>query len=75
MRSIFDTVNEDMLKITEYKLLGKLPDPFLKDNGERISSPEEWEERRKEIYKTAVELQYGSLRSLNFSMWNCFITA
>ena len=60
MRSIFDTVNEDMLKITEYKLLGKLPDPFLKDNGERISSPEEWEERRKEIYKTAVELQYGT---------------
>ena len=51
---------ENSLKITEYKLLGKLPDPFTLDNGERITRPEQWEQRRKEIYKTAIELQYGT---------------
>lgn len=52
---------ENTLKITEYTLLGKLPDPFLFDNGSRVKSPEDWELRRKEIYRTAVELQYGVL--------------
>lgn len=54
-----DPVNENLLKITEYKLLGELPDPFVKDNGGRIADPSEWEARRAEIYHTAVELQYG----------------
>ena len=49
------------LEITRYELLGKLPDPFTLDSGERITKPEQWEKRRKEIYKTAVELQYGTL--------------
>lgn len=53
-------VNEDLIKITEYNVLGKLPDPFIMDNGERMTSPSQWPERRKEIYKTAVELQYGT---------------
>lgn len=56
-----DTVNENMLKITEYEVLGRLPDPFMLDCGVRISAPGEWDKRRKEIYKTAVELQYGTL--------------
>lgn len=55
-----DTVRADMLKITEYELLGKLPDPFTFDSGERMSSPSEWEMRRREIFKSAVELQYGT---------------
>ncbi|MBE6670472.1 MAG: hypothetical protein E7601_09755 [Ruminococcaceae bacterium] len=54
-------VNEKMLKINEYELLSKLPDPFLFDDGSRVSSKEEWEKRRAEIYKTAVELQYGTI--------------
>lgn len=50
---------EEIIKITEYNILGKLPDPFLFDNGDRVASVSDWEKRRKEIYKTAVELQYG----------------
>ena len=54
-------VTKDMLKITEYEVLGKLPDPFLKANGARLKDPSEWAEHRKELYKTAVELQYGTM--------------
>ncbi|MBO4326316.1 MAG: hypothetical protein J5950_03490 [Clostridia bacterium] len=55
-----EAVRSDLLKITGYELLGKLPDPFISDSGERLTSPEQWPERRAEIYKTAVELQYGT---------------
>ncbi len=54
-----NTVDENILNITGYELLGKLPDPFVCDDGERIVSPEQWPRRRREIYRTAVELQYG----------------
>lgn len=54
-----NTINKP-LEILEYKVLGSLPDPFLMNSGERIKSPSAWEERRREIYKTAVELQYGT---------------
>jgi hypothetical protein len=57
---INEPVTRDYLKITEYKLLGELPDPFMMDNGSRMTDPSQWEERRKEIYKTAIELQYGT---------------
>ena len=59
VKKVFD-FDENLIKITEYKVLGKLPDPFMTDEGQRIKSPSEWEARRKEIYKTAVELQYGT---------------
>jgi hypothetical protein len=54
-----DTVRENLLNVTGYEVLGKLPDPFVMDDGRRISDPSEWEARRAEIYRTAVELQYG----------------
>ncbi len=50
---------EEIIKITEYEVCGKLPDPFVFDDGSRVLSVGDWERRRKEIYKTAVELQYG----------------
>ncbi|MBE6551874.1 MAG: hypothetical protein E7665_07050 [Ruminococcaceae bacterium] len=49
------------MKITSYEVLGKLPDLFTFDNGEKVKTLEDWEKRRKEIYKTAVELQYGEI--------------
>ena len=52
---------EKMLEITEYNLLEKLPDPFLFDDGTRVKTKEDWKKRRKEIYKTAIELQYGEI--------------
>ena len=56
---LFD-IREDLIKVTSYEVLGKLPDPFLSDSGKRLTSPGEWPERRKEIFRTAVELQYGT---------------
>ena len=54
-------VNEDMLNVTQCHILGKLPDPFRFDDGSYVKSKEDWERRRKEIYKTAIELQYGTI--------------
>ncbi len=50
-----------MIKILEYNLRGKLPDPFVFDSGEHLSSRLDWQRRREEIYKSAVELQYGPI--------------
>ena len=50
-----------LIEITQNKVLGKLPDPFTFDDGTRVKTADDWERRRKEIYKTAVELQYGTL--------------
>ncbi len=50
-----------LIDITENKVLGKLPDPFVFDDGTRVKTADDWERRRKEIYKTAVELQYGTI--------------
>ena len=58
-------VNQNMLQITSYEVLGKLPDPFLCNDGHRISSPDEWPARRKELYKTVIELQYGVMPPKN----------
>ena len=51
---------EEKIKITNLEILGKLPDPFLMEDGTRISDPTQWEARRKEMYKHVVELQYGT---------------
>ena len=47
------------MKITSYEALGKLPDPFVFEDGTRVKTAEDWERRRPEIYKLAVELQFG----------------
>ena len=54
-------VHENLLHVTKYEVLGKLPDLFTFDNGAPVKTPADWGKRRGEIYKTAVELQYGTL--------------
>lgn len=54
-------VHENLLHVTKYEVLDKLPDLFTFDNGDPVKTPEDWSKRRTEIYKTAVELQYGTL--------------
>jgi len=49
------------VKITHYEVLGKLPDLFTFDDGRKVRSVADWEERRRELYKTVVEMQYGQL--------------
>lgn len=53
--------NEKVIKITDYKVLGELPDPFLRADGTRVYTAEEFEEHKAELYKSAVELQYGTM--------------
>ena len=50
---------EELIKILKYNLKGELPNPFIFDDGTPLASPADWERRREEIYKTAVDLQYG----------------
>ncbi|MBQ5825001.1 MAG: hypothetical protein IIW48_09375 [Clostridia bacterium] len=54
-------VTEDTVKITKYDVAGKLPDPFVFDDGSRVSTREDWFRRRKEMYKNVIELQYGTM--------------
>ncbi len=54
-------VQESLIDITSFELAGKLPNPFVCEDGTPVSTPEDWANRRQEIYKTAVELQYGTL--------------
>ena len=46
---------------TRYQLAGKLPDPFHMDDGRTVATEEDWKQRRTELYKTSVELQYGTM--------------
>ncbi|MFA7636218.1 MAG: hypothetical protein WCX81_00485 [Monoglobales bacterium] len=54
-------MNKDIIKITKYDVLDKLPDPFIFENGDRVNTKEDWNKRKKEIYNTAVEFQYGTM--------------
>ena len=53
--------NEKVIKVTDYKVLGELPDPFLRADGTRTATAEEFEAHKAELYKSAVELQYGTM--------------
>ena len=53
--------HENWTVITKYEALGKLPNPFLFDDGTPLKGSEDWPRRREEMYKTAVELQYGTM--------------
>lgn len=53
------SVDENLIEVTNYETFGKLPNPFVFENGNFVKNEEDWKKRRKEIYKSAVELQYG----------------
>ena len=43
------------------KLINKLPDPFLKEDGNRVVTLEDWNLRRQEIKDMIINIQYGSM--------------
>lgn len=51
--------NEKIIKVTDYKVLGELPDPFIREDGSRVTTPEEFDKHKRSLYKSVVELQYG----------------
>ena len=52
---------EDLIKITEFKLAGKLPNPFVFDDGTAVTDPAQWPARKAEIWEKAVTLQFGQM--------------
>ena len=54
------TVSNNLLKITEYETKGQLPNPFQFNNGNRVKTFDDWLVRRDEIFRSAVELQFGT---------------
>lgn len=58
---MMDAVNENMLRLASYEVLGQLPNPFVFEDGTRVKSSEDWSSRRKEIAKSAVNLQFGHI--------------
>jgi len=49
------------MKITSYEVLGKLPDLFTFEDGRKVLSVADWEQRRKELIPTVIEMQYGQI--------------
>lgn len=56
---IFEKVNGNMINVTCSRVLGKLPELMRFDSGEPVLTAEDWKKRRREIFETAVTLQYG----------------
>ena len=56
-----NSIDKNTIKVTDYQVLGKLPELLKFGDGSAVTSPEDWEKRRKELYKTAVEFQYGTM--------------
>ncbi len=54
-------IHENLLHITQYEVLGQLPDLFCKNDGTPVRTPADWEARRAEMLETAVGLQYGGM--------------
>lgn len=57
----YKPVSEDLMNITEYTVLGKLPDPFRMEDGTEVKTKEDWQKRRQEILELAVGIQYGEI--------------
>ncbi|MCR5695208.1 MAG: hypothetical protein K6G89_09640 [Clostridia bacterium] len=58
---ISEKVNENMITVTEAGFTSSLPDLMTLDSGKKVITNDDWTVRRKELIKTAVELQYGEL--------------
>ena len=54
-----DTITQDLIRITDYRVLDVLPDPFLFKDGTRVKNEVDWNRRREELYRLAVEIPFG----------------
>ena len=58
---VLNMVNEELLSITSYELLDHLPNPFKFEDGSQVKTEVDWLNRRRELYQTAVEIQFGAI--------------
>lgn len=63
-------IHENLIEITRYECMGELPDPFVFNDGTRMTDPAEWPRRRAEIYRDAIDLQYGCPPNPSFLRWS-----
>jgi len=49
------------VKLQKMELISPLPDLFVMEDGRRVETKQDWEARRAELYRTAVDLQYGGM--------------
>ncbi len=54
-------MDENLIKIKSLEVVDELPDPFLMNDGKRVRTLQDWKKRREELFRTAVELHYGTL--------------
>ena len=54
-------VSENVLEIKKCELLSPLPDLMTFNSGVKVNSITDWNDRRKELFETAVNLQYGDV--------------
>ena len=52
-------IYEGITKVIKYELLGKLPNSFVFNNGEKVKTVNDWNERKKEIYEKLSYLSYA----------------
>jgi len=57
------------LNVHSYRVLGELPPLLINDAGEAVIDAKGFAERRKELYRTAVELQYGTQPPAPDALW------
>ena len=53
--------SKNTLTITDYKILGTLPNPFVKKDGSLVASKSEWSSQREYLKEFAVTLQFGDV--------------
>ena len=53
--------DENLIRIDSYEVLGQLPDLFTMEDGTKVKTLEQWQQRRQELYKSAVGLQFGEV--------------
>ena len=53
-------IHSDLIQITEYELMAKLPDPFKFTDGSRVKTREDWSKRKEELFRY-VEMVYGRI--------------
>lgn len=53
-------VNENTMKIIEFKMEGEFPDLLTFKNGQAVKTAEDWQKKKAEMQKDVIDLQFGT---------------
>lgn len=57
----YEPVPENLMNITQYTVMDKLPDPFVFEDATAVKTQADWQKRRQELMENTVKLQYGEM--------------